>query len=116
MGFLKSLLRRKDPPTSPESSEWFTYCAFSLAERFDQLAHDQVIFFKAIRLSEDREVALATLMKIATGESISPGVCFDAALLQILDPLHAISPYAPRNFEREFRLVMRCYTDKTSQI
>lgn len=115
MGFLKSLLRRKDPPTRPESSEWFTYCAFSLAERFDQLAHDQVIFLKAIRLSEDRERTLATLMKMATGESISPDICFDAALLQILDPLNAKSPHAPRNLEREFREVMRCYMDTISQ-
>lgn len=114
MGFLKSLLGRKNPPPIPESSEWFIYCAFSLAERFDQLAHDQVIFLKSIRLSDDRELVLDTLMKIATGESISPGVCFDAALLQILDPLNAKSPHAPRNLEQEFRQVMRLYTDTIS--
>lgn len=115
MGFLNSLLRRKGPPTSPEPSKWLTYCALSLSERFDQLSHDQVIFLKTIRLSEGREQTLATLMKIATGESISPGVCFDAALLQILDALNAKSPNSPRNLEREFRQLMQFYMETTSQ-
>jgi len=68
------------------------YCGFSLAERLDQLSHDQVVYLKQLRFSDQRDETLGTLLKLATGETLRPGVTFEAAILQILDPLNAKSP------------------------
>jgi hypothetical protein len=88
------------------SSDWQTYCGFSLAERLDQLTHDQVVYLKQLRYSEQRDDTLGALLKLATGQALHPGVTFEAAVLQILDPLNAKAPHEPGNLRREFRKLM----------
>jgi hypothetical protein len=106
MSLLDSLFRRKNPkPVSP-SSDWQTYCGFSLAERLDQLTHDQVVYLKQLRFSEQRDETLGALLKLATGEVLHPGVTFEAAILQILDPLNAKAPHEPGTLRREFRKLL----------
>ena len=109
MSLLDSLFRRKNPkPVSP-SSDWQTYSGFSLAERLDQLTHDQVVYLKQLRYSEQRDDTLGALLKLATGQALHPGVTFEAAVLQILDPLNAKAPHEPGNLRREFRKLMADY-------
>lgn len=106
MSFLGSLFRRKKSKSVTPSTEWQTYCGFSLAERFDQLSHDQVVFLKQIRCSEHCDETLGALLLLATGETIRPGLSFEPAVLQILDALNAKAPHEPGNLKREFRKLM----------
>jgi hypothetical protein len=106
MSLLDYLFRREKSKSVTPSTEWQTYCGFSLAERLDQLTHDQVVFLKQIRSSEQRDETLGALLELATGEALRPGVTVEAAILQILDPLNAKAPHEPGNLSREFRQLM----------
>ncbi len=110
MRFWDSLFRRKTSKSDTPSTEWQTYCGFSLAERFDQLDNDQVVFLKQIRFSDSRDETLTLLLMLATGETIAPGMDFEAAVLQILDALNAKAPHEPGNVRREFRKLMDQHT------
>ena len=106
MKFLDSLFRRENPKPVTPSRDWQTYCGFSLAERLDQLTHEQVVYLKQLRFSEHRDETLGALLKLSTGETLRPGVTFEAAILQILDPLNAKAPHESGNLKREFRKLM----------
>ena len=107
MRFLHSLFRQKKSHAIQSKIQWETYCGFSLAERFDQLAHDQVVYLKQIRFSESRDETLSTLLTLATGETIPPVPDFEPAVLQILDALNAKAPHVPGSLKREFRKLMK---------
>ena len=66
-----------------------------------------MVYLKQIRFSESRDETLASLLGLATGEALAPGVDFESAVLQILDSLNAKAPHEAGSLKREFGVLMK---------
>lgn len=110
MSLLKLIYRHRKRNHLLASKQWETYCVFSLAERLDQLSHDQVVLIKSIRGSEYRNEVLASLIYLSTGETLTTPLGFEQAVLQILDALNAMAPHDPGHLKSAFRKLIEEYT------